>query len=141
MVYATGDGAAGAKLRMGMVGGGRGAFIGAVHRFAMRLDDRIALVAGALSADPENAAASAAEIGLAPDRSYADWRAMARAEAARPDGIEAVAIVTPNHLHAPIATAFLEAGIDVVCDKPLAMNVAEAEALVALARARAASCW
>ena len=78
--------------------------------------------------------ASAAEIGLAPDRSYADWREMARAEAARPDGIEAVAIVTPNHLHAPIATAFLEAGIDVICDKPLAMNVAEAEALVALTR-------
>ncbi len=136
MVYATGDGAAGAKLRMGMVGGGRNAFIGAVHRFAMRLDDRIALVAGALSADPENAAASAAEIGIAPERSYADWRAMARAEAARPDGIEAVAIVTPNHLHAPIATAFLEAGIDVICDKPLAMNVAEADALVALTRAR-----
>ncbi|MFO1208059.1 MAG: Gfo/Idh/MocA family oxidoreductase [Amaricoccus sp.] len=100
MVYATGDGTAGARLRMGMVGGGRGAFIGAVHRFAMRLDDRIALVAGALSADPDNAAASAAEIGIAPDRSYSDWREMARAEAARPDGIEAVAIVTPNHLHA-----------------------------------------
>ncbi|MFO1140826.1 MAG: Gfo/Idh/MocA family oxidoreductase [Amaricoccus sp.] len=136
MVYATGDGTAGARLRMGMVGGGRGAFIGAVHRFAMRLDDRIALVAGALSADPDNAAASAAEIGIAPDRSYSDWREMARAEAARPDGIEAVAIVTPNHLHAPIATAFLEAGIDVVCDKPLAMNVAEADALVALTRGR-----
>src|SRR4051812_42593872 len=136
MVYATSDGTAAAKLRMGMVGGGRNAFIGAVHRFAMRLDDRIALVAGALSADPENAAASAAELGIAPDRSYADWREMARAEAARPDGIEAVAIVTPNHLHAPIATAFLEAGIDVICDKPLAMNVAEADALVTLTRER-----
>ena len=136
MVYATLEGAAGARLRMGMVGGGRNAFIGAVHRFAMRLDDRIALVAGALSADPANAAASAAEIGIAPDRSYADWRAMARAEAARPDGIEAVAIVTPNHLHAPVATAFLEAGIDVVCDKPLAISVAEADALLALTRAR-----
>ena len=66
------------------------AFIGAVHRFAMRLDDRIALVAGALSADPANAAASAAELGIAPGSSYADWREMARAEAARPDGIEAV---------------------------------------------------
>ncbi len=136
MVYATSDGVAAAKLRMGMVGGGRNAFIGAVHRFAMRLDDRIALVAGALSADPENAAASAAEIGIAPDRSYADYREMARAEAARPDGIEAVAIVTPNHLHAPIATAFLDAGIDVICDKPLAVTLAEAEALVALTKAR-----
>jgi len=136
MVHATASGGAGARLRMGMVGGGRGGFIGAVHRFAMRLDDRIALVAGALSSDPGNAAASAAELGIAPDRSYADWREMARAEAARPDGIEAVAIVTPNHLHAPQATAFLEAGIDVICDKPLATSVAEAEALAALARAR-----
>ena len=124
------------RLRVGMVGGGRNAFIGAVHRFAMRLDDRIALVAGALSADPENAAASAADLGIAPDRAYADWREMARAEAARPDGIEAVAIVTPNHLHAPVATAFLEAGIDVICDKPLSTTLAEAEALVALAEAR-----
>lgn len=136
MVHATADGGAGARLRMGMVGGGRGAFIGAVHRFAMRLDDRIALVAGALSADPANAAASAEEIGIAPDRSYGDWREMARAEAARADGIAAVAIVTPNHLHAPVAAAFLEAGIDVVCDKPLAMTVAEGEALARLAEAK-----
>src|SRR5215204_4519096 len=109
MVYATADGRAGDRLRVGMVGGGQGAFIGAVHRLAMRLDDRIALVAGALSADPATAAAPAAEIGIPPDRSYADYRAMARAEAERPDGIEAVVIVTPNHLHAPVATAFLEA--------------------------------
>ena len=129
-------GSSGERLRVGMVGGGRGAFIGAVHRFAMRLDDGIALVAGALSADPANAAASAADLGIAPDRAYSDWREMARAEAARPDGIEAVVIVTPNHLHAPVATAFLEAGIDVICDKPLAMNVPEAEALAALAAAR-----
>ena len=136
MVYATAGGTASDRLRVGMVGGGRNAFIGAVHRFAMRLDDRIALVAGALSADPENAAASAADLGIAPDRAYADWRGMARAEAARPDGIEAVAIVTPNHLHAPVATAFLEAGIDVICDKPLSTTLAEAEALVALAAAK-----
>jgi predicted dehydrogenase len=133
MVYATGDGRSGDRLRVGMVGGGRGAFIGAVHRFAMRLDDEIALVAGALSSDADNARASALEIGIAPERSYADYRQMARAEAARPDGIEAVVIVTPNHLHAPVATAFLNAGIDVICDKPLAMNVPEADALVALA--------
>ena len=102
----------------------------------MRLDDTIAMVAGALSADPANAAASAAEIGLAADRSYSDYRAMAKAEGARPDGIEAVVIVTPNHLHAPVATAFLEAGIDVICDKPLSTTLAEAEALVALASTR-----
>ena len=132
MVYATADGTNNERLRVGMVGGGQGAFIGAVHRYAMRLDDRIALVAGALSSDPANAAASAAELGIAPDRAYADHREMARAVAARPDGIEAVVIVTPNHLHAPVATAFLEAGIDVICDKPLSTTVADAEALVAL---------
>ena len=109
-----------------MVGGGRNAFIGAVHRLAMRLDDQIELVAGALSSDPENAAASAAEIGIAPERSYADYRAWRKREAARPDGIEAVVIVTPNHLHAPVATAFLEAGIDVICDKPLSTTLDDA---------------
>ncbi|AXL52911.1 oxidoreductase [Paraburkholderia caffeinilytica] len=115
-----------------MVGGGQGAFIGAVHRIAARLDDRFELVAGALSSDPQRAQASAAEAGIA--RSYADWREMARAEAARGDGIDAVAIVTPNHLHAPVATAFLEAGIHVVCDKPLAISLVEGEALAKLAR-------
>lgn len=133
MVYATSDGRPAEKLRVGMVGGGRNAFIGAVHRFAMRLDDQISLVAGALSSDPENAAASAAEIGIAADRSYADYRQMAEAEGKRADGIEAVVIVTPNHLHAPVATAFLEAGIDVICDKPLSATLPEAEALVGLA--------
>jgi len=122
------------KLRLGMVGGGQGAFIGAVHRIAVRLDDRFELVAGALSSDPERARASALEAGIA--RSYADWREMARAEAARDDGIDAVAIVTPNHLHAPVATAFLEVGIHVICDKPLAVSLAEGEALAQLARAR-----
>ena len=122
------------RVRLGMVGGGQGAFIGAVHRLAMRLDDRIALVAGALSSDPATAAASAAELGLAPDRSYADFRAMALAEAARPDGIEAVAIVTPNHLHAPVATAFLKAGIHVICDKPVTTTSKEAKKLLALAK-------
>ncbi|AXE91547.1 Gfo/Idh/MocA family protein [Paraburkholderia sp. DD10] len=120
------------RLRLGMVGGGQGAFIGAVHRIAARLDDRFELVAGALSSDPRRAQASAAEAGIA--RSYADWNEMARAEAARDDGIDAVAIVTPNHLHAPVATAFLEAGIHVVCDKPLAISLVEGEALARLAR-------
>lgn len=122
------------RIRYGMVGGGQGAFIGAVHRMAARLDDRYELVAGALSASPERALASAAEIGLAPDRSYGSFEEMAKAEAARPDGIEAVAIVTPNHMHAPAARAFLEAGIHVICDKPVTTSVAEAEDLAALVR-------
>lgn len=118
-----------------MVGGGRGAFIGAVHRMALRLDDRIVLVAGAPSSDAANAVASAAELGIAADRTYADYRVMAAEEAGRPDGIEAVIIVTPNHMHAPVAKAFLAAGIDVICDKPLSATLAEAEELAALARA------
>ena len=96
-------------IRLGMVGGGQGAFIGAVHRMAARLDDQYELVAGALSSDPARAKASAAELGLAPDRSYGSFAEMAKAEAKRPDGIEAVAIVTPNHMHYPAAKAFLEA--------------------------------
>jgi len=132
MVHATSDAIA-QRLRVGMVGGGRGAFIGAVHRMALRLDDQIALVAGALSADPANAIASAAEVGIAPDRAYGDFATMARTEAARADGIEAVIIVTPNHLHAPVARAFLAAGIDVICDKPLSATLAEAEDLANLA--------
>ncbi|AUT60190.1 Gfo/Idh/MocA family protein [Paraburkholderia terrae] len=120
------------RLRLGMVGGGLGAFIGAVHRIAARIDDRFELVAAALSSDPQRAQASADELGVA--RSYASWDEMARAEAARDDGIDAVSIVTPNHLHAPVATAFLEAGIHVICDKPLAMTLEEGEALAKLAR-------
>jgi len=124
------------RLRLGMVGGGDGAFIGAVHRIAGRLDDCYELVAASLSSNPEKAAASAAGLRLVSGRSYADYQEMARAEAARPDGIDAVAIVTPNYLHAPMATAFLEAGIHVICDKPLAISLAEGEALAALARER-----
>jgi len=122
------------RLRLGMAGGGEGAFIGAVHRIAARIDDRYELVAAALSSDPARAASSADAIGLDPHRSYADYREMARAEAARPDGAEVIAIVTPNHLHAPMATAFLEAGMHVICDKPLAISLAEGRALAALAR-------
>jgi predicted dehydrogenase len=122
------------RIRLGMVGGGQGAFIGAVHRIAARIDDQFELVAGALSSDPARAKASAKEIGLADDRAYGSFAEMARAEAARADGIEAVAIVTPNHMHTPAAKAFLEAGIHVICDKPLTTTVAEAEELVALVR-------
>lgn len=121
----------GERLKLGMVGGGQGAFIGAVHRIASRIDDRFTLVAGALSSDPARAAASAAELGIAPDRSYASYEEMARAEAARPDGIDAVAIVTPNHMHAGPAIAFLNAGIHVICDKPLAATQDQAEAIAA----------
>ncbi len=120
------------RIRLGMVGGGQGAFIGAVHRIAARLDDQFELVAGALSSNPERAKASATELSLAADRSYGSFEEMAKAEAARPDGIEAVAIVTPNHMHAPVAKAFLEAGIHVICDKPMTTTVKEAEELAAL---------
>lgn len=122
------------RIRLGMVGGGQGAFIGGVHRMAARIDDRFELVAGALSSDAARGAASAAELQLAPQRSYADYAEMARREAAREDGIDVVAIVTPNHLHARIASAFLDAGIDVICDKPMTTTLAEALALVAKVR-------
>ncbi|QVQ37462.1 Gfo/Idh/MocA family oxidoreductase [Pseudochrobactrum algeriensis] len=118
------------RIRLGMVGGGQGAFIGAVHRIAARIDDQYELVAGALSSDPARAGASAQELGIAPERSYASFEEMALAESKRPDGVEAVAIVTPNHLHGAAARAFLAAGIHVICDKPLTTTVAEAEQLV-----------
>jgi predicted dehydrogenase len=124
------------RIRLGMVGGGEGAFIGAVHRIAARLDDRYELVAGALSSRPDAARRSGLALGLAADRVYADYAEMARAEAARPDGIEAASIVTPNHMHAPVARAFLEAGIHVICDKPVTTNTADARMLRDLARAR-----
>ena len=117
------------RIRLGMVGGGQGAFIGAVHRLAARMDDQYEFVAGALSADAARAKASGEELGLAPDRIYTDFREMAKLEAKRPDGIEAVSIVTPNHMHFPAAKTFIEAGIHVICDKPLALNLKEALAL------------
>src|ERR1700744_3018677 len=119
------DAAGGGKIRLGMVGGGEGAFIGAVHRLAARMDDHYEFVAGALSATPEKARRSGEALGLAPDRIYPDYESMAKAEAARPDGIEAVAIVTPNHVHAGPTYAFLKAGVHVICDKPLTLSLAE----------------
>ena len=115
------------RIRLGMVGGGQGAFIGAVHRLAARMDDQYEFVAGALSADAKKARASGAELGLAPDRIYTDFREMAKAK--RADGIEVVSIVTPNHVHVPAALAFIEAGIHVICDKPLSLNLKEAKQL------------
>ena len=120
------------RIRLGMVGGGQGAFIGAVHRLAARMDDQYEFVAGALSADAAKAKASGAELGLAADRVYSDFNAMAKAEAAREDGIEAVSIVTPNHVHVAAAKAFIAAGIHVICDKPLALNLKEAKSLEGL---------
>ena len=121
----------GRRLRLGMVGGGEGAFIGAVHRMAARIDDRFEFVAGALSSDPARARASGEALRLAPERIYESYAAMAAAERKRPDGIDAVAIVTPNHLHHAIACAFLDAGIHVVCDKPMTTTLADAADLVA----------
>ncbi|HKG75097.1 MAG TPA: Gfo/Idh/MocA family oxidoreductase [Aestuariivirgaceae bacterium] len=126
------DGIHGGRIRLGMVGGGQGAFIGAVHRLAARMDDQYALVAGALSSDETRARISGEELGLAPDRIYSDFREMAKREAKRNDGIEAVSIVTPNHLHFPVSKAFMEAGIHVICDKPLVHTSREAKALIEL---------
>jgi predicted dehydrogenase len=117
------------RLRLGMVGGGRGAFIGAVHRIAARLDDQYELVAGALSSEPERAKLSAADLALAPERGYGSYAEMARAEAARADGIEVVSVVTPNHMHHAVARAFLDAGIEVICDKPMTRTLEEARDL------------
>lgn len=126
----------GRRIRLGMVGGGEGAFIGGVHRIAARLDDNYELVAGALSSTPAKARRSALALGIAKDRAYADYETMAEREAARMDGIEAVAIVTPNHMHAPIARAFLDAGIHVICDKPLTVTLKEAVDLKRRAKKR-----
>jgi len=114
-----------------MVGGGRGAFIGAIHRTAVEIDGEAQVVAGALSSNAQTAAESAAAWYLA--RSYDDYRQMAITERSLSDGIDFVIIATPNHLHYPVARAFLEAGIHVVCDKPIAYSLEEAEALAALA--------
>jgi predicted dehydrogenase len=133
-IESFGSGGAARKLRLGMVGGGRGAFIGAVHRMSARLDDKWDLVAGALSANVENAKASAADIGIEPDRAYANWEDMAKAEGKRKDGIDAVSIVTPNHLHFGPAKAFLDNGIHVICDKPMTLDLDEAKELAKIAK-------
>ncbi|MBP7141607.1 MAG: Gfo/Idh/MocA family oxidoreductase [Opitutaceae bacterium] len=119
------------KLRMGMVGGGRGAFIGAVHRMAAALDSRIELVAGCFSADPEKSRLSGADLNLDPARVYGTYADMVKAESALPVGerIDFVSIVTRNNTHVPIARAFLEAGFHVICDKPVAFSLAEARTL------------
>ena len=120
------------RIRLGMVGGGTGAFIGYVHRIAARIDGDYDLVAGALSSNAKTALESGRNIGLAEDRIYTSWEEMAQKEAARKDGIQAVSIVTPNHVHFGPAKAFLEAGIHVICDKPLTSTIEDARALAAI---------
>lgn len=117
------------RIRLGMVGGGQDAFIGQVHRIAARLDDRYELVAGVLSSTFERSRVSGSAIGLHEDRIYRDYAEMARIEATRPDGIEAVAIVTPNHLHFDACKTFLEQEIHVICDKPVTTTLDEAKEL------------
>tara|TARA_Y100001970_G_scaffold217508_1_gene266447 strand:- start:1234 stop:2382 length:1149 start_codon:yes stop_codon:yes gene_type:complete len=118
------------RLRLGMIGGGQGAFIGAVHRLAARMDDKFEFVAGCLSSTPEKAEASAKEIGLNLNRSYPDFKTMAEEESKREDGIEVVSIVTPNHMHAGPAIQFLKKNIHVICDKPMTATMEDAYALM-----------
>lgn len=124
------------RIRLGMVGGGKDAFIGAVHRIASRIDDHFELVAGALSSTPEKSRASG--VALSIPRVYDDFKAMAIREARLKNGIEAVSIVTPNHLHYAVAREFLKRGIHVICDKPLTSNLSDAKKLVKAAEASGA---
>ncbi|WP_313613103.1 Gfo/Idh/MocA family oxidoreductase [Agrobacterium sp.] len=117
------------RIRLGMVGGGIGAFIGGVHRMAARLDNRFELVAGALSSSPDKAIASGHELGLSPDRVYSSYKDMAIREARLKNGIEAVAIVTPNNVHYEAAREFLKRGMHVICDKPLTSSLTDAKKL------------
>ena len=117
------------KLRMGMVGGGRGAFIGAVHRMAANLDGKIELVAGAFSSSPEKSKLSGEDFFLDPERVYESYQEMAEKEAAREDKVDFVSIVVQNHLHFDVAKTFLEAGFNVICDKPMTRTLEEARAL------------
>jgi len=125
----------GRRLRLAVIGGGPGSFIGPQHRQAARTDDRFEIVAGALSSDPQASVTAGMALGLDPQRCYPDALALLAAEAARPDGADAVAIMTPNHLHFPQAMAALDHGFDVICDKPMTNTLAEAEALCAKVQA------
>jgi predicted dehydrogenase len=122
------------SLRLGIVGGGPGSHIGETHRQAARRDGRYVLAAGVFATDPDRSRAFAATLGIAADRRYSSWQEMVQEEARRPDGIEAVSIMTPNNSHYAIAKAFLEAGCDVICDKPLTTDLEQALDLLHLAR-------
>jgi len=117
------------KIRIGMVGGGKDAFIGGVHRIALRLDGYYELVAGSFSSNFDNSKETGKDLGLAEDRIYKTYQEMAEKESSRSDAIDVVAIVTPNHLHVPIAKIFAEKGIHIICDKPLALSSKEAISL------------
>ena len=120
------------KFRMALVGGGSGSFIGRVHSIGACLDNRAAVTAGALSSNPERAKASAPEYGIEEDRAYGSYEAMLDAESKLPedDRIDFVSVATPNHTHYEVARAAVEAGFNVVCDKPLTFDLAQAEALL-----------
>ena len=118
------------RLRLGMIGGGHGAFIGAVHRLSARMDDKYEFVAGCLSSTPEKAELSAKELGLDLTRSYPDYKTMAEKESQRDDAIEVVSIVTPNHMHAGPAIEFLQKDIHVICDKPMTATMDDAHDLM-----------
>lgn len=122
------------RLRAGIIGGGEGAFIGSVHRIAAELDGQAQVIAGAMSSDPAKAQRSADAWFL--ERSYGSFREMAEEEARRQDGIDFVIVATPNHMHYPVAKAFLEAGIHVVCDKPMTFTLEESEKLVELVESK-----
>ncbi|WP_245896014.1 Gfo/Idh/MocA family protein [Deinococcus irradiatisoli] len=122
-------------LRLAMVGGGKDAFIGAVHRHAAALDGRYQLVAGALSSTPERSRASGAALGLPPERSYGTWEELLAGERDREDGAEVISIVTPNHMHFPVALGAVQAGFHVVCDKPLVHTMSQAQELEAAVQA------
>ncbi len=134
MISGTSAGEGKRRIRLGMVGGGPGAFIGAVHRIAARMDDHYELVAAALSSDPARSRSAAQDLHIAPDRAYGSYTEMAKAEGKRPDRIEVVSIVTPNNMHYPMAKAFLEAGFHVICDKPMTTTLEEALDLAAIVR-------
>ena len=124
------------KIRYGMVGGGRGAFIGAVHRIAAAMDQQIDLVCGAFSSDPERSKASGADLFLPPSRCYGTFEEMIRGEAKLPESqrMDFIAIVTPNHVHFPPAKLALEHGFHVLSDKPATLNLAEAKKLAAIVK-------
>lgn len=121
------------RFRAGMIGGGRGSYFAGIHRAAMRLSNRFELVAGAFSSDPENSAEAGKALGIAPERAYTDFRVMARDEALRDGRIDVAVVVTPNHLHFEPCKLFLEAGIPVICDKPLTHTSDEARELQKIA--------
>ncbi len=124
----------GRRLRLAVIGGGPGSFIGTVHRTASRIDDRYELVAGVLSSNAERSKAAGQSLGLAPDRAYAGWRELLAGERGRDDGADVVAVMTPNGSHYQIADACLDAGLDVICDKPLTTRIEDALKLVAKVR-------